>query len=193
MIADRVLRVGEGYDFNAELPVALNAVRVDSHISFDTEDDDNFKPRVQSAIQQVEAETKLKIFPGRFIAQWTYGKVASHGNSYRPLTFPGLEPVIIEKGESSQTNVDFTSLMRGYDSNGNMEIYPNSSWPLQTITVEFTAGIPTNESPRLTFSNPDLRQLIGSICGYMFYQDKEQLELIKFLFERISYASRDNI
>ena len=201
MVADRVLRVGAPYDFNSELPIDLNSVRVDAHITFDTENDVNFKPRVQSAIQQVEAESGLKIFPGRFIAQWTLGKIASHGNAFRPLTLPGINPKITPQGSNnSKTNLNISisngipdQLLTGYDSNGNLEIYPDTKWESQNIILDFECGVPTNESPQMTFANPDLRQIIASLCRYSFHQDKEDYELVQFLFQRISYASRDAI
>ena len=194
MIASRILRIGSPYDYNSDLPIDINQTRVDARVSKDMEDDAEFKRRVQSAMNDVEGETKIKLFPGRFLAQWSKGKVASHGNRYRPLTLPALFSEVIlmgtnnEEGNSSKTDIDLTDLLSGVDSTGNLEYYPKRCWPLQEINIEFVAGIQTTN---LQLVYPNIRQAIASYCRYSYWQDKEDKELIDKILPKIVYASED--
>ena len=82
------------------------------------------------------------------------------------------------------------------DSNGNLEIYPNAAnWAIQDTTIEFNAGIlvDADNQPRIVLNHPHLQQLISVICRYTFYQDKEDLDLMKVLAKGVGYYSQDSI
>ena len=190
MVADRILRIGSGYDFTSDLPIDINMLRVGAKITADTEDDIYFKARVQSAMQQIESECRLKLFFGTFIAQWTSGKIGSYGNKYRPLTLPGIDPTV-QPMTGSRSTIDITSLMTGVDGKGNFEIYPARSWPEVDTTLEFTAGFPQDGTRITHFSNPHIRTAIEAICRYTYYQDEADFKLIEFLISKIQYVSID--
>ena len=199
MIAEPIFNVGTPYDLTGNAPIDINVVRVDSRITEDTERDDYFKARVLSAIQNVEQESGLKVFGGRFVGIFSCEKIASHGNRKRRLTLPALNPVVIPQGSDnadgnpSQTNIDISGLRKGYDRYGQYEIYPNNEWPLKEIVIEFTAGVPVSNVPELTFNNPNLRQVIADLCRYTFYHEKEDLEQAKYHLAKLQYATRDEL